>query len=64
VFTGPPCSLGFQENPGSAAPVQHLLYAPSLESRSLVPTTDSEPPICLAIPVNEGSAACLQIEQK
>jgi hypothetical protein len=24
-FTGPPCGLGFQENPGSAAPVQLLL---------------------------------------
>jgi hypothetical protein len=25
VFTGPPCCFGFQENPGSAAPVQLLL---------------------------------------
>jgi hypothetical protein len=27
VFTGPPSDIGFQENPGSAAPVQHLLGA-------------------------------------
>jgi hypothetical protein len=25
VFTGPPCNIGLQENPGSAAPAQHLL---------------------------------------
>jgi hypothetical protein len=27
VFTGPPSCLGFQENPGSAAPGQQLLDA-------------------------------------
>jgi hypothetical protein len=27
VFTGPPSGFGFQENPGSAAPVQLLLGA-------------------------------------
>jgi hypothetical protein len=27
MFTGPPSDLGFQENTGSAAPVQHLLGA-------------------------------------
>jgi hypothetical protein len=25
VFTGPPCDIGFHENPDSEAPVQHLL---------------------------------------
>jgi hypothetical protein len=29
AFTGPPRGLGFQENPGSAAPVQRLLGGPA-----------------------------------
>jgi hypothetical protein len=33
VFTGPPCCLGFHENPGSAAPVQLLLERSSGRSR-------------------------------
>jgi hypothetical protein len=31
-LTGPPCDLGFQENPGPAVPVQHLLGVTDLRS--------------------------------
>jgi hypothetical protein len=34
VFTGPPYDIGFQENPDSAAPVQHLLDRESCDCRS------------------------------
>jgi hypothetical protein len=45
VFTGPPSDIGFQENPGSAAPVQFLLgvFAKKPSALFLAPTLNRHP---------------------